>query len=82
MKTHTAEATADVDHIAYVRKHLADVPASGLTRIAADAHVSMRTLYNLRDPKIPVNPTYHNVMSLYQLMRARESEAAQAPQVK
>ena len=78
METQTVDAAAQVDHVAYVRQRLADVPAAGLTKIAADAQVSMRTLYNLRDPKIQVNPTYHNVMSLYQLLRAAEQQAPAA----
>lgn len=66
----TTEVKQDVDHVAYIRQRLADVPASSLTKIAADAHVSMRTLYNLRDPNIDVNPTYNNVMTLYKLLIA------------
>lgn len=65
--------TVEVDYIGYVRQRLDDMPTSAWNRVAADAEVSIRTLYNLRDNK--VDPAYSTVKKLYDLLKATAAPA-------
>jgi hypothetical protein len=73
--THVTAAVTPVDFLGYVREHLANTPPASWARYQADAGLSLRTLYNIRDSK--VDPAYGTVMKLYDSMKKAEAEAAQ-----
>lgn len=62
-----------IDYIGYVRERLTNLAPATYTRFAADAEVSIRTLYNLRDNK--VDPAYGTVLKLYELLKKDEASA-------
>lgn len=71
-ETHVTHVTpAAVDYLGIVRQHLKDTAPASWARYQADAGLSLRTLYNIRDAK--VDPAYGTVLKLYESITKAEA---------
>lgn len=69
----TAVTAVSVDYLGYVRDHLAHLPPASWARYQADAGVSLRTLYNIRDSRN--DPAYGTVLKVYESIKKFEAQA-------
>lgn len=70
-------ASAEVDHLEYVRKRLSAMDSSELPRLAVDANMTQRTIYNVINGR--AGTRYSTVMNLYHaLQRADKAKAKPA----
>lgn len=67
-----AKNATERDQLGYVRRRLADLPPTDLTKIAADAGISLRTVYTMRDDPA-ANPTYRNVLKVFELLKGSDT---------
>lgn len=59
--------------IDYVRKRLSTMGSKEITRLAADADIAMRSVYNIRDGG---NARYNTVMTLHGLLKKQRATPA------
>lgn len=70
-------AIAEVDHLEYVRQRLRVMDSSELPRLAVDANITQRTIYNVINGK--AGARYSTVINLYHaLQRADKAKAKPA----
>ena len=71
-------ASTEVDHLEYVRKRLSAMDSSELPRLAVDAKMTQRTIYNVINGR--AGTRYSTVMNLYRALKRADKAKARLAQ--